>query len=530
VIDRQSWGNAVTTAVGLAVLLAAAGCEDDRHVTFPASASGTIRGTVSDGAPLDAADVTVIVRSVSNTEPRYELRAHPDADGTFAFTVPNGPAFVSVYGYCTDTYYYAADGPVERSSAADTIQVAGEVYQVDFAFGRVTLDVGLPPDLPEDVLACALVELGQPLSYYSYGCGYPAEDRLLAEMRLVRPGRYLAALGSSRVGNVYLPATLDSTAAEVLTVTAGQETRHTSELPALARVSGSVTGSWQEIAQDRPQVEIWRETRKYCGADVAADGSFDLPLLLGGPVRLVVWVEAVPAYVGGVDLASATVFDLASGEHLTGISRVESGLELEFAGYSPFDGSYTIRIYDAAGHDLTRRPDGGGGINQNDRVVALCNLPAGEVFVSVTPNNNRALWMPQFYDRRDSLAVADPIVVPPDGQVVPAMITLVNGGCIRGRLLGGDGLPPAGGFELRVYRAHDPEPMLEGLGSWDVSYDAETGAYAIHQLPNGAYKVRGRLSYGLWRYWPGVESFEEAGVVTIANLGEVTGIDLTFPY
>ncbi len=260
-----------------------------------------------------------------------------------------------------------------------------------------------------------------------------------------------------------------------------------------------------------------------------ADGRFDLALFLGGPVRLVTWIDDMPGYVGGADYASATVFDLAPGDHLTGVSRVESGLDIDVLGLSPFDGRFRVNVFDAAGRDLTRRPDGYSGFTAYRSPLRICNLPAGEIFLSLTPLDDRAHWLSQFYDRRDSLAVADPITVPPDGQVGQATVTLVTGGRIRGRLFGPDGEPADGWVVLRVYAAAEPNTILMDLNAWDVSYDRDTGDYAINQLRDGDYKVRGRIHDGPWRYWPGVVTFEEAGVVTIADLGEVTGIDLILP-
>jgi hypothetical protein len=527
-IDRRL-GTAAAAALGLAALLATASCDGERHVTFPVSASGTICGTVSDGAPLDSSAITISVSSIGNSEPDFESRTHPDAAGNYALTVPNGPVMVSVSGSCgSSRLYYREEGLTDRSSEADTIRVDGEVYRADFACGRVTVDVGLPPELPVGSLTCGLLEPGDSLNNLS-GCEYEVDGRLLAEIRLVRPGRYLATLGHGALGRVYLPATFDSTAAEVLTVVAGQNVRHTSVLPALAHLSGSVTGSWQELAVNAPRVEAWRENREVCYTEVTADGRFDLALLLGGPLRLVVMSDQIPGYIGGADFASATVFDLEPGEQVIGISYVESGLEIDIVGLSPLGVYHQIHIFDAAGRDLTRHPNGYTGFGNFSSPLQICNLPAGEVFVSLTPSNSRALWLPQFYDRQDSLAVADPITVPPDGQVGRATVTLVTGGQIHGRVLGPDGEPASSGFHLWVYPADDPNTVVSGITSFDGSFDSDTGDYDINGLRNGVYKVRGGAYGGTWIYWPGVVSFEDAGVITIENLGEVTGIDLTLP-
>jgi hypothetical protein len=520
---------AVTSALVLMPLLATIGCDDDRTVTFPASASGTIRGRVSDGAPIDSSDVVVRVSSINYSGPRFTAEMHPDANGDFEFTVPNGPVFVSMSSSCDYAeIYYRASGLTFRQSEADTIEVAGEVYRTDFACGRVSVTVDLPPDLPTDYLNCSLLPPGRAVTS-SIGCRYDAQDQLSAEMRLVRPGRYRLAVTASSLGGIYLPATLDSNAAPIYTVVAGEALHHVSQLPPLAHLEGSVTGSWQEFGLDVPRVEVWRDNRGVASTEVDADGQFAVDLLQGGPVKIVVWIGSMPGYVGGADLASATVYDLAPGDRVTGISRVESGLDIDFAGFSPFDAYYLVRIFDATGRDLTVSPSGMSGFNAYSNFLQLSNLTAGDVFLSLAPSNSRAAWLPQFYDRRDSLAAADPIAVPPDGQVGRLTVTFVTGGRIRGHILGADGEPVSRSFDVQLFAASDSSAYVGDYASWNLDYDHATGAYVLTQLRNGDYKLRARLHASPWRYWPGAESFADAGVVTIENLGEVTGIDLALP-
>jgi hypothetical protein len=300
-------------------------------------------------------------------------------------------------------------------------------------------------------------------------------------------------------------------------------------LPELARVSGSVTGSWQQYQVEHPRVEVWQDGGAIASATVEPDGQFDAAVLLGGPAKIVIWIDDMPSYVGGPDYDSATIYYLEPGDHVTGISRIESGLTLAVDGLVPLSSYYVVHIFDAAGHDLTRRPTGATGITGYGYRLPISNLTPGMVLVSLAPTSDSAYWLPQFYDRRETLAEADPILVPPDGGIAPVAVALVLGGRIRGHILGPDGEVATRNFDLQLFLAADPDSVVADYDPWDVDYDHQTGAYVIRRLPDGDYKLRARLHASPWRYWPGVESFADAGVITIENLGEVTGIDLTLP-
>lgn len=513
----------------LLALLAAIGCDDDRHVTFPESASGTIVGTLSDGAPYDLEDIWVRVASVGN-DPRFNVEAAVDSTGRFVVTVPNGGVTVMIGGGCIPrTFYYGLQGPTADPTPADTLHVDGDIRHIDFRLGRVTADIDAASILQFERFKFGLLDLDENLDYVG-GCRFDAEPDIHAEMRMVIPGRYRLGLRHESLGRVYLPATFDSTEADVVTVVAGQTTHHESSLPSPARISGHITGSWQALGMSSPRVEVWIGERTVADSRADDDGAFDISLLLGGEARLVTWIDNVPGYFGGPDFESATVFDLRPGGHIAGVERVESALSIDLHGLSLAEPSYRVRLYDADGRDLTRRPNGNSGLSGQGPSFRCSNLLPGTVYLSLTPTNGFALWSSQFYDGGRTLAEADPILIPSGGGIAQIEMTVHEGGRISGRILNDSQEIGWSSIYFEVYLADSPdEAVISRINYWDIPYSFSTGAFVINQLHDGAYKFRARIGNHDWRYWPDADNFSDAGIITITDHGEVTGIDLTLP-
>ncbi len=526
-LRRGAWLSSLVLLV-----LAAASCDDDRHIVIPESGSGVIEGYVTDGLPIDPRDVTVTALDYDRADLDFIIQVHPDSTGHYALTVPNGPTLVVMRADCGRDIYFRRDGLTHSRADADTVLVAGEVYRVDFPCGRVAVDVGLPPEVQGRSVRCGLVSFIGTSTLFD-GCTYAVESRLTTELRLIKPGDYLVAVHTSNYGTAYLPATLDTAAAAVIEVRPGEEARHTSEIPALTVLSGAVTGSWQAFGCEPPRVEAWHDGRRVMDIPADDDGDFDVRLLGGGTVQLLVAIAGVPGYVGGVDLASATVFDLATGEHRTGVTHVESGLELAFVGDAdPDQLQFRYDVYDGTGRVVTRFPNNTSSLQGSTNPLRIPNLPPGEVYLRVVPASLSMTWMPQFYDRRDSLAAADPVTVPAGGQIVQATMTLERGGRIFGRLFTVDGMPcPPWQVDIRLHASDDPSSyLLRYTTDWLDFYDWDTGEYVLTQIPDGAYKVRARHSVGLFGWYPGEEAWDDAGVVVIENHADVTLDDWRLPH
>jgi hypothetical protein len=401
--------------------------------------------------------------------------------------------------------------------------VADETCRVDFPCGRVAVDVGMPPEYQDRSIHCGLQEPGTNPRNYA-GCNVAYEERFITELRFVKPGDYRLVLQDSYFGYAYLPATLDSTEAEWVTVRAGEVTPHVSEIPALTVLAGTVTGSWQAFGFSPPRIEVWREGVPLEDYLVGADGSFEVRLLAGGPLKILVSTQDMTGYVGGFDLDSATLFDVATGEHRTGIAHAESGLELTLAGdYDPTQPDVRFEVFDSAGHRLLNRPDSGYTHVVNVNPLRICNLPPGEVRIAVRPYDMMPIWRGQYFDRRESLETADPVTVPAGGQIVQTTMTVERGASLRGHLLAADGDPfPQPRVEVNVYAADDNgTPIAYYPSHLEGLYNTGSGEYVLNQLPGGAYKLRARYDYGEYSWYPGVLSSDDAGVVVVEDHAEV---------
>ncbi len=493
----------------ITILAAGGGCEQDHPVLAPPR-GGTIRGYVHDGATF-AEPFTVVARSVG-TGPEITVTDYVELDGRFALNVPNGKYVVYFRPEGSGTIYYHDGGPVLREADADTVHVAGDEHDLAVACGRVTFDLDLPAAVDGAYLYCSAIPIGE--TWLSREIGASVTDGLRVELRFVPTGAYRLAFGGGGFVDIYFPPTLDRDAAEVVDVLAGQELVWTVSIDALATISGSVTGSWQTFGHGRPEVEARVGDSSVARVDVADDGSYAFQFLAGGPVRLRVRIDDVNRWIGGNDAETATVFALETGGAIAGISYVESGLDCRLTGETDIWGAFA-ELYDDQGRSL-------GWTRSSGDTLRVSNLPPGNVYLHLRPRTSLALWLEQYYDRRDSLAVADPIAIPPDGQIADAVAVLVRGGRIRGRILDVIGLPPRWyDLAMNLHAPGDSLAAIRGCYFYPDTYDEVTGDYVINQVPDGDYKLRARVK-DVWTWWPHHASFAGGGTVTIENHAEVT--------
>lgn len=498
-----------TPLVCCAVLLA--GCAED-HPTLAPARGGVIRGVVSDGSAADG-EITVSAETIGNAEMAVSATTAADAAGRFALNLPNGAyrVFFQAQNGWSGTIFHGARGPVLAYTEADTVWVAGDEQELDFACGRVVFAVGLPPEFAGESMWCGV----EPLDYSGPTRSRTGvvQDGLRVEMRFVPPGRYRPALSGGDYNQIYLPPTFDPQAADEIVVAAGEALTYAASVDALTSLGGSVTGSWQTFGFDAPRVEVWACQRRIADTTAAADGSFAVALLAGASVRLRVRIGGMYQWLGGADENSATVFDVATGQSLAGIDHVESGLECVMSGDLD-DRRVYGNLYDGQGRNLV------GSFGEND-TLRFSNLPPGPVYLRLMAPND-APWLTQYFDRRDSLAVADPIVIPPDGQIAHVVPVLVPGGRIRGRILDVLGLPPSRqGLEFGVVAAEDSLTVVQEYYPYASLYDEVTGEFNLNQIPDGTFRLRARTKQ-LWSWWPHAASFAGGGTVTVADHAEVS--------
>lgn len=496
----------------LALLATGGGCEQDHPVLTPLR-GGTIRGFVHDGAAFED-PLPVVARSVG-TGTQIEVEDYVDLDGHFVLNVPNGRYVVYFRPEGYGSIYYRDGGPVPRSAYADTVHVAGDEHDLVFPCGRVTFDLDLPAAVDGEYMYCSVATLGE--NWLAREVGGRVADGLRVEVRFVPPGSYVLVLKGGGFPYTYLPPTLDREAAGVVEVVAGQELVQTGSIGALATIAGSVTGSWQTFGRSRPRVHALVGDHWIDDMEVSDDGSFAFQFLAGGPMRLQVRIGDVYRWIGGDDAETATVFALETGGAITGIADVESGLECRLTGDTDGWGAFAD-LYDDQGRRLGWSSSGGD-------TLRVSNLRPGNVYLQLSTRTSASIWLPQFYDRQDSLAVADPITIPPDGQIAAAVAVLVRGGRIRGRILDVMGLPPRWhDLTIGLYAGDDSLVTIRDLYRGSYIYDELTGDYVINQVPDGIYKLRARDKQA-WTWWPHHASFAAGGTVTVENHAEVDGVD-----
>jgi hypothetical protein len=512
------WSNVAVAAAFL--LLAVPGCDED-PLNLPPDRTGVIHGRIHDGGGLEPDDIRIQVESPPGVTPRVRISAHPDDDGRFWLAVPEGPVFVSVDGPFPNDLYWRADGLTPYADDAERIAVAGGVRECDVACGRVSAHVGLPPGSTAgpwevslrrtDDLSCAVAQRT-----------LEATEDIDVDFSLVPPGRYFLRIRSPQQCAVFAPATFDTAAAEVITVRADELTQHESAILEVASLSGTVTGSWQVLEFEPPAVDVFCRDLQVAGSRTDAEGAFSIPLLAGGAFRLRVTIGGVRRWVGGDDLESATLFTLDPGQAVTGISHVESGLVCEF----PAGGPVPLEAYDV----VLRSPTG---VIYDGYcwtgALRLANLVPGEVFLWVDDWGMSDVWFPQYYDRRETLAAADPIVIPDAGHVAHVTLTLVQGARVFGRLLDAQGRPLNTHFmSLLVYGAADSAYVLNVYTNYDFGgplYDESNGDYVLTQLRDGQYRMRASTGDTPWTWWPGRACWDSASVFTIENGADLHGLD-----
>jgi hypothetical protein len=510
----MKWRSERCYLAGLTVMLAIAGC--GREIPTQARPlGGIVRGHISDGAAIEE-PFEIFAETTGGGETHRTVAAVVDVDGRFEMTLPNGKYRVSARPDCgPGSVYYRASGPVLVGAAADTVVVAGDEQELVFACGRVAISVAIPETEEGRNFRCGVMPVSATSLYYYYDCNTIADDVVATTVRFVPPGQYYLTCddGDTRA---YLPPTYDRDRAAVVDVTAGQQVTYSSAVMGYTTVAGTVTGSWQELAVGRPEVQIYGGGIFLDVRVADPDGAFAFSLLGGGSFQFRVRIDNIWQWVGGDDLETATRFAAESGDAITDIRYVESGLVCVLAD-PPDTNLASIGVY-------TSRADSTYLGNSYGDTLRMANLRPGPVYLRLRPVADTSRWLPQYFDRRNSLAEADPVEIPPAGQVARVEATVVLGGGISGRILDAAGMPPLEGqMVMALVAAADSAAVVRYCYFSSGTYDPTTGDYVINQVPDGTFKLRADAGHGdTW--WPAASSFAAAGTITIENHEDVSGI------
>lgn len=531
------------------------GCDEDCVTDGCASPrpAGVIRGRVDVGPMAFAGSVYIEELGLPGSAGFQEC-APIEADGSYSLTVPFGSYALAIgmsdgaTGYSGVLYVRSGNRWGPGYSAPDTLVLDAEqpvLALEDLALGSLEVTLSVPEGLEGSGVAllpehAALVQ-GGPYWHWPYLLAEVAGGVAHFEIPAFLPGvcRLRFSVDSGSYSQYfYYPGTLDREEADSLRVEARAVTRCSMDLSALsARLSGSVRGSWQLLDRRRPRVTLVTiDSILVASEGCSANGEFDLGMLCPEPVKLLLDIDGIQRWVGGVSFAQAEVFDLAPGSDLTFGELTENGLFVHLDLPDPLtESALRLVFHDAASLApvLTTPVQ-----TRGDARLVCSNLPAGTYRIRIDNPYLASPAVSQWFDRAGDIESATVVTIPDGGQVAEIWATLEPGG-----ELAGDVAVPGG----------DPYPSV-------VVYitDAQTGAcvgrtgdmrpgrgvpranpypYRARGLAAGAYKI-GAVTQGddycedpppetFW--FPGTPDWEAAGTIVLADQAVVTGIDFSLP-
>lgn len=486
------------SAVTLGLLFLGA-CTGELGDVGPLSDIGVVEGEVREaGLPVPA---TVRFRDMVTEGLDVEVTVDADSTGWYRAALPVGDYLLNVS---------PAEGWFNANSEKDTVRVGRAVRRLDIERGRARVAVRLPAVYDESRASLDL-----------WDSSYRALQRVdvhdgLAEfdLRLVPPGAYIMRLRASGGGSdFFLPGAYLISDADTFRVGTGEALYELDLRDRHVSVSGRITGSWRSQGL---------EMRAYLGAaggrtpasvSCEADGSFRLDLLVPEPVKLFTQCAYVKQWYGGSSEATATVFDLQPGDHLTGIELTEGSLRLRFEG--PAD------LLDNHAQFLLRGEDGADlqlpWFEGNPTVVP--NLSPGRYRLYIFGHCRGEPWQPQWYDGAVDAASAQPVDIEAGG-IRDVTVALLAGGSISGMFTRVGGQLPYG-LNVTV-RDRDGAPVCDR-----TAYMAE-GQLRLVGLVDGEYYLSVVFANATWWY-PGTAVFAEATRLTINDGGAVTGVVWPLP-
>jgi hypothetical protein len=492
-----------------------AGCGEEETLPCGPDGTGVIRGAIlAAGQPVSARIVALRVRREPG-DPQYSLlQGFADSTGVYSIEVPAGDYLLAIDGFACFSYYHQGTlGPGEQ---ADTLSVArGETVTADLIAGAMRVDLTGPDELEGRTAVIRLESVDS-------ACSSTAERATMARgtttfyLRRVLPGTYRLSLDLLDLGQVWLPGTTTVSEADTVVVRPGRERLYETGLPQAAILRGTVTGSWQELGQAPPRVNLAYSDRPGVFAITVAnsvDGSFEFHVYGRARGVLNVQIDSITRWYGGDSQQTATPIELEPGRTVQ-LDLRESGV----AGWlnaEPSPDNSNIWLTDASGATRGRCiPDGPGGF------FRMSNLAPGTYFLHIPAGPT---WIDQWYDQADSLAAATPVVIADEGQIVWLSLDLEKGGKIEGRLFRDDGAP-AYGVPLDLVGPTGSQPIRR------VRSNGDGGAFAFPALPDGDYRIvahPNEIDVPVW--YPGVLDPQLALVISIRDHAEVTEVFIDIP-
>jgi len=488
--------------------------------------------------PVEASVRAIRVAESAWEEGEIEVAVQPD--GAFWMDVPAGRYNVRLLlGDSGIRYWYRAAGPGYGSLRPDTLVVDDDrsPVSVDFDLASVHLLLGVSTELDGGSAWVRLHrrEVGATPSVWSFPSARIADGTVDVVLPGVLPGMYrvqtLVNVPDYSSGGewIWVPGVRDSSEAAWFEVSTGGITDVQARFDAPpARIQGEVTGAWQALGlSSGPEVGlVTPDSVAVAGPlPVRADGKFDVKIFLPASVKIYVRHQSVVQWLGGLNFDEATIYELEPGRTISGVDFVESGLRVDIQEPNPGTYDAMFNFYDAGTRELrvqwrstSTRP-----------ALGIPNLRPGVYLVQIVADQpGERSWAPQWFDRAESPDGATPITIANEGDVPRIVVVLDRGGTIAGTIDG----PSSGVYGIYLAQADDPARWSSTVVSSGYP------SFSFQGLPDGDWKL------GAWPYvwgdtpalppptivwYPGTSSWSEAGVLSMRNHEDVTGVVIVFP-
>jgi hypothetical protein len=536
-----------------ALLLFASACSDTEPEAplSPWVPTGIIEGRISAGGlPIDA-EVTARMVGLPAGD-RCWVEAQTDSAGNYRLDLPVG-AYLLVASAGRSVYYTSADalGIAYCDEAAETLRIASAETQIraDFVLGGLVMDLRAPLDLDGSYVwleATGQAHAGGPCRNVG-AWFYDGQEFLSGLVRVIKsgvlPGTYAVKVEfGPGEEEVWFPGVRNAAQAESVVIFPGKTTSLSLEIPGPpAYLEGRITGSWQAMGLSWPRVTPLNADSIPLTAPQQVDeaGGFCFPLYFPEPLRLHVEIEESVGWIGGEDFASATLFDVHPGETVSKLDFEESGLIIEWTDPSLLGNNLPFDVLLVHEEDLRPyRKIYARDIWQYGRYAAP-SLDPGTYLVQFRNSYLGVDWYTQWYDGAASPEAALPVTVPASGGVVRIFAALEEGGAISGTILDDQMEDPPFEYAIYVVDAESGEVVGSRFTQTDYSRPENPEIYTAQGLPDGTYKIGAlpRETYdvpasppaGSTIWYPATPDFNAAGIVSITNHVDVSGIDITMP-
>jgi len=478
---------------------------------------GTVEGYVTGGGLPVEASLSLIPLDSDLEGDSYSVRA--DSTGFYTATVPAGDYLLAAWHFSTKNYY-TSDGSVGREDEADTVTIGGSVRRVDLRAGAATVLLSVPETLQGVPLYCRVgVWNGARFNSYAGDQGDSVGSGRQFTFPFVPAGNYSFKIRVDRGAEVWLPPSWSPESADSLRIEAGATSAYEATLIDPAIIRGSVTGSWQEFPDRYPRVGLYdADSTEIMYKSLSSDPEYEFLLPAAASVRIRVKIGSISRWVGGTGFASATVYDLQSGDIVTGADLEESGIVCYLDYPGPIGGIKAgFRLVDADSVLLGSESSLGG---DGENPFFVSNLIPGTYFLYLDRGWSHQPWYSNWFDGAESFSEATAITIEEGGEVKRITAHLADGGRITGRVLRYNGDPALG---IRLTTLRIDEPWQDEFAAYS---DHSDGSYEIVGLSNGDYLVGvSSYYYSITSWYPGEFDPALADTIRIVNHGIVSGIE-----